>query len=68
MATLGSVNDEQRQVFEAACNQFINKHNADAIMLGGTDLALVYNSENVNFNLIDCAKIHVQELLEFVKG
>ena len=68
MATLGSVNDEQRQVFETACNQFINKHNADAIMLGGTDLALVYNSENVNFNLIDCAKIHVQELLEFVKG
>jgi len=37
-------------------------------MLGGTDLALVYNSENVNFNLIDCAKIHVQELFEFVKG
>ncbi len=68
MATLGSVNDEQRQVFEAACNQFINKHNADAVMLGGTDLALVYNSENVNFNLIDCAKIHVQELFEFVNG
>ena len=37
-------------------------------MLGGADLAFVYNSENVNFGLIDCAEIHVQELFEFVKG
>ena len=31
-------------------------------MLGGTDLALIYRSDNVDFKLIDCAKIHVEEL------
>ena len=48
MATLGHASKEQKQIFELACNQFIKKNKVDAVMLGGTDLALVYNSGNVN--------------------
>ena len=62
MATLGRANNEQKEIFEKACNQFLSKNKVDAIMLGGTDLALIYRSDNVDFKLIDCAKIHVEEL------
>jgi aspartate racemase len=49
-------------VFDAACNQFITQNKVDAVMLGGTDLALVYNPNNVDFALVDCAAVHVEEL------
>ena len=62
MATLGRANNEQKEIFEKACNQFLSKNKVDAIMLGGTDLTLIYRSDNVDFKLIDCAKIHVEEL------
>ena len=62
MATSGHVSEEQKLVFEAACNQFITQNKVDAVMLGGTDLALVYNANNVDFELLDCAAIHVEEL------
>ena len=65
MATLGLANKEQKEIFEKACNQFLTKNKVDAVMLGGTDLALIYRSENVDFELIDCAKIHVEELFRF---
>ena len=35
-------------------------------MLGGTDLALVYQASNMDFELVDCAEIHAQELFNFV--
>ena len=59
MATQGLANKEQKEIFEKACNQFLTKNKVDAVMLGGTDLALIYRSDNVDFELIDCAKIHV---------
>ena len=66
MATFGSANDQQRKVFESACNQFLKVNQVDAVMLGGTDLALVYHASNVDFELVDCAEIHAQKLSSFV--
>lgn len=31
-------------------------------MLGGTDLALVFDAENARYPLIDCASIHTDEI------
>ena len=62
MATSGHASEDQKLVFDAACNQFITQNKVDALMLGGTDLALVYNTNNVDFALVDCAAVHVQEL------
>jgi aspartate racemase len=63
MALSGQVSDEQRAVFDAACNWFTDKAGVDAIMLGGTDLALVYQEGNTRFPLVDCAAIHVDEVV-----
>ena len=62
MATSGHASEHQKLVFDAACNQFITQNKVDAVMLGGTDLALVYNTNNVDFALVDCAAVHVEEL------
>ena len=62
MATSGHASEEQKLVFDAACNQFITQNKVDAVMLGGTDLALVFTASNVDFAIVDCAAVHVEEL------
>ncbi|MEM8649059.1 MAG: amino acid racemase [Pseudomonadota bacterium] len=63
MASAGHVNDEQRQVFAKACDALLEA-GADAIMLGGTDLALVYAEDHSEFPVIDCAAIHCDVVVE----
>jgi aspartate racemase len=36
----------------------IPEHRAEAILLGGTDLALAVNEQMAEFPLLDCAGIH----------
>ncbi len=64
MATAGFVTNEQRQVFDTACRQFLQRDQVEAILLGGTDLALVYDSETSEFPLVDGAAIHVDAITE----
>lgn len=65
MATIGEVTDEQRQVFDSACEQLINEAGVESVMLGGTDLALVYNEQQSRFPIVDCAAIHVQAIARY---
>jgi aspartate racemase len=41
----------------------LREKGADAIMLGGTDLALAFNEQNADFPLVDCAAIHVDAIV-----
>lgn len=61
MATAGTVNSAQRAVFGNACTALLEA-GAQAIMLGGTDLALVYDEETAPFPIVDCAAIHCDAL------
>lgn len=63
MATHGVVTDQQRGVFDAACDWFLETGRVDAIMLGGTDLALVYSDESEPFPILDCAAIHADRVV-----
>jgi len=36
----------------------------DAIVLAGTDLALVYNEANTDFPHVDCVRAHVRAILD----
>lgn len=66
MAASGSVTSSQRTVFDSACKQLFKEAEVDAIMLGGTDLALVYNEHQTDFPLVDCAAIHVKAVVRTV--
>jgi aspartate racemase len=57
------VTDHERSVFDDACRWYFDEAGVDAILLGGTDLALVYTEENAPFPVVDCAAIHVDAVV-----
>ena len=65
MATAGHVTDDQRRVFDSACAWFLNIAGVEAIVLGGTDLALVYEEGRTHFPIVDCADIHVDSIVRY---
>ncbi len=64
MASAGFVTEEQRRVFNDACTWFVTHGQVDAIMLGGTDLALAFDANNCEYPLVDCAAIHVDAITD----
>ncbi len=63
MAASGTVTPAQREVFHAVGRRLIAQHGAEAIMLGGTDLALAFDADLAPFPLIDCAAIHADAVV-----
>jgi len=68
MAASGVVTAAQRAVFAAACERLLKDRGVEAIMLGGTDLALVFNEQTADFPLVDCAAIHVEAIVRLAMG
>jgi aspartate racemase len=62
MAASGVATEAQRSIFNHASRKLIEESGAEAIMLGGTDLALVFSQDDAPFQLVDCAAIHVDAI------
>jgi len=62
MAASGIVTAAQRAVFAAVSKKLLKESGVEAIMLGGTDLALAFNERDTEFPLIDCAGIHADAI------
>jgi aspartate racemase len=62
MAATGVVTTKQREVFNTSISKLLTQDGAEAIMLGGTDLALAFNEVEAQFPLVDCAAIHVDAI------
>ena len=68
MAASGVVTEAQRSVFDAASYRLFKDKGAQAILLGGTDLVLVYDERTSDFPLIDCASIHADAIARLAIG
>jgi aspartate racemase len=68
MAMSGFVTEDQRSVFNAAIHRLFQDRAAEAILLGGTDLALAFNEQTAKFPLVDCAGIHADAIARFAMG
>ena len=68
MAASGFVTDAQRAVFHAVGRRLVKDWHVDAVMLGGTDLALAFDDKNAEFPLVDCAAIHVEAIVKAAIG
>lgn len=66
MATAGAVTDSQRDVFLKVSRRMIGEQGAEAIMLGGTDLALVFDGQDYGFKTVDCAAVHVEAIARMI--
>jgi aspartate racemase len=64
MAAAGVATEAQRAVFHSAARRLTEQQGAEAIMLGGTDLALVFDERASPFPLVDCAAIHADAIVE----
>ena len=62
MAMAGAVTDGQRETFLKASRRMIADHGAEAILLGGTDLALVFDHHDYGFEVVDCARGHIDAI------
>ena len=62
MPASGVATEAQRLVFNIVSQKLLKEKGAEAIMLGGTDLALAFNQQDTAFPLIDCAGIHVDAI------
>jgi aspartate racemase len=63
MASSGLVTAPQRETLNAACTELIEDFGVDSVLLGGTDLALVYDEATSVFPVIDCAAIHSRKVV-----
>jgi len=63
MASSGSVTAPQCETLNAACTELIEDFGVDSVLLGGTDLALVYDEATSVFPVIDCAAIHALKIV-----
>jgi aspartate racemase len=68
MAASGFVTEHQRSVFNAVSHRLLENQGAEAIMLGGTDLALAFNEQTDEFPLVDCAGIHADAIAQLAIG
>ena len=62
MAASGFATEDQCSTFNAPSHRLLGYQGAEAIMLGGTDLALAFNEQTAEFPLVDCAGIHVDAI------
>jgi len=62
MAACGAATEAQRDIFLAAGRKLREEAGAEAIMLGGTDLALVLGELEAAFPIVDCAAIHADAI------
>lgn len=64
VARSGVCNEEQRSLFFDAASEMVCKQHAEAILLAGTDLGLVFRDHALPFQVIDAVDLHVQALLD----
>ena len=55
--------DEQYRGLRELALRLIERERLDAVVLGGTDLALLFNESNTDFPVLDCAALHVKTIV-----
>ena len=64
MAIAGTATSGQRERLLAAGRALVREQGAEAILLGGTDLNLVYDSSPFDVSVIDSAAVHVDAIVQ----
>lgn len=68
LALRGEGGEEQRAELAAIAHKLIGRGEVEAVLLAGTDLALIFNSENIDFPYLDCATLHIQAIAREMLG
>ncbi len=66
LAAMGEASAEKHEKLTALAHRVVSRDAVDAILLAGTDLALLFNEDNTDFPHVDCAAVHIREILREV--
>ena len=61
LATEGKADKKNTEILISASRTLIDQ-GAEAIVLGGTDLFLVFENQELPFDVIDCAEVHIRHI------
>jgi aspartate racemase len=64
LAHTGVVSTEDRERFIALADTLQRRDGVDAIVLAGTDFALMFDAENTPFPHVDCAAVHIGVIVQ----
>jgi len=59
----GSGTDEQYRGLRALAHRLCDREGAEAIILAGTELSLIFNESNTDFANIDCTRVHINAIM-----
>ena len=63
LASSGVGESSERAGLTSLAETIIQRDHVDAIILAGTDLALIFDESNITFPHVDCARVHIAEIL-----
>ena len=61
LATEGKADKKNAEILISASKTLVDR-GAEAIVLGGTDLFLVFENQELPFDVIDCAEVHIRHI------
>jgi aspartate racemase len=64
----GQGSNEKHEKMTALAHRLVDRDGVDAIILAGTDLTVLFNESNTDFPHVDCAALHIREILREVTG
>jgi aspartate racemase len=67
LASTGVGGDSEREGLSHLAETLMRRDGIDAILLAGTDLALIFNESNIPFPHVDCARVHINAILQVLR-
>jgi len=67
MAKSQSATEAQRRIFFSVGARLCSEQGAEVVVLAGTDMFLAFAGANPQFEVIDCAEVHIQALAELAQ-
>lgn len=68
LASTGAGGNAERESLTDLARTLMWRDSLDAIVLAGTDLALIFDESNISFPHVDCARVHLNEILRRMPG
>jgi len=64
LAATGEPSAEKHDKLTALAHRLVARNAVDTILLAGTDLTLLFNESTTDFPHVDCAALHIRDILE----
>lgn len=68
LASTGVGGHSEREGLTRLAETLIRRDAVDAIILAGTDLALIFEESSISFPHVDCARVHLAKILSVMTG